>query len=114
MSGLPENRLQFSAARCRDTPQASIYRDVPLVYRPVIGDRVYFWTGRGSQGYATVREIREHPRRGTVFYLDPEPDAHRGADYWVRSDGQSYWAPREQGVRLEQLEQPMRQWYRNF
>jgi hypothetical protein len=114
MSGLPENRLQLSAAPCREAPQPSLYLDIPLEYRPAVGERAYFWPGRGLHGYATVREIRNHPRRGTIFYLDPEPNAHRGADYWVRSDGQSYWAPREHGVRLEQLEQPMRQWYRNF
>ena len=41
-----------------------------------IGDRVYFWTGRGSHGYATIREFR-----GDHILLDPEPDATKGFDF---------------------------------
>lgn len=84
MSG-PENRLQFSAAPRRQAPQASIYGDVPLEYRPAIGERVRFWTGRGSHGYATVHEIRRSKNLDCdLFLLDPEPDAIKGADYWPR------------------------------
>lgn len=43
-----------------------------------VGDRVFFWSGRGSQGYGTIREIRD----GRAF-LDPEPDAVKGSDYRV-------------------------------
>ena len=84
--------------------------DVPTDYQPELGELVYFWTGRGSQGYALVREIRN--RR---YYLDPHPTAIRGSDYRLLRNGKrfDYWAPRDFGVRLEQLTQPPRIWYKN-
>lgn len=45
-------------------------------YLPEPGDLVYFWTGRGSYGFADLREIRDG------YILDPHRSAHRGADYW--------------------------------
>ncbi|MGF7153285.1 hypothetical protein GGR40_001027 [Novosphingobium gossypii] len=66
-----------------------------------IGERVFFWTGRGSEGFGTIRELKN----GRAF-IDPEPEARRGSDYReLKADGQSRnrWAPRDYGVRLTQL-----------
>lgn len=75
------------------------------------GQMVYFWTGRGSQGYATITRVEDQPRRGTVYFLEPEPDAIKGADYFSRSQ---YWAPRNRGVLLSQLDTRPRIWFENF
>jgi len=84
--------------------------DVPTDYRPELGELVYFWTGRGSQGYALVREIRNGR-----YYLDPHPTATKGSDYRLLRNGKrfDYWAPRDCGVRIEQITQPPRIWYEN-
>jgi hypothetical protein len=92
----------------------SIYLETRFEYRPDLGERVYFWTGRGSQGYARVLSARWHDRLGCeLFLLEPEPSATRGADYWPRN-GRPYWGPRDFGVMLEQLEHAARIWYLNF
>lgn len=76
-----------------------------------VGDRVFFWSGRGSQGHATIREIRD----GRAF-LDPEPSALKGSDYRLftqpakRSDG---WSPRDYGVRFAHLNTTPRPWYQD-
>ena len=76
-----------------------------------IGERVYFWTGRGSQGHATIREIR-----GEHYLLDPEPDAIKGSDF--RHIGErtphNYWLPRDRGVLASQINTPPRIWWTNF
>lgn len=41
-----------------------------------VGDRVFFWSGRGSQGYGVIRAIRN----GRAF-IDPDADAHKGSDF---------------------------------
>jgi hypothetical protein len=75
-----------------------------------LGDRVYFWTGRGSQGYATIREFR-----GDHILLNPEPEATKGSDYRTVSYGSgTYWAPRDRGVLAEQINTSPRVWYINF
>lgn len=58
-----------------------------------VGDRVFFWSGRGSEGYGIIREIRD----GRAF-LDPEPGAVKGSDYRMfRQPAKRYdsWAPRD-------------------
>lgn len=74
-----------------------------------LGDADYCWTGRGSHGYATIREFR-----GGHFLLDPEPDVTKGSDFRVMADARTYWAPRDRGVLLEQIDTPPRFWYSNF
>lgn len=93
----------------------SIYAHARLEYRPAIGERVRFWTGRGSQGYATVQAIRFNQRlRHDMYLLDPEPDAIKGADFYPRPGKRSYWGPRDRGVTLAQIEHPPQIWFRNF
>ncbi|WP_426265146.1 hypothetical protein [Sphingomonas sp. PWP1-2] len=76
-----------------------------------VGDRVFFWSGRGSQGYAVIREIR-----GNRALLDPEPDALRGSDYRLftqpakRIDG---WTPRDYGLPFSQINTPPRPWFQD-
>ena len=76
-----------------------------------LGDMVYFWTGRGSHGYATIREFR-----GRRILLDPEPDATKGSDFRnIREPiPHTYWIPRDRGVPLDQIDTPPRIWYTNF
>lgn len=57
-----------------------------------IGQRVFFSTGRGSYGYASVRAIAN----GLAF-LDPEPSAHKGKDC-IESDRGEKWLPRDRGI----------------
>ena len=77
---------------------------------PSVGDMVYFWTGRGSHGYATIREIK-----GDRYLLDPEPDAVKGSDYRHRQDpARDRWHPRDYGVYLAQIDTPPNIWYKNF
>jgi hypothetical protein len=77
-----------------------------------VGDRITFWTGRGSHGQATIRELRN----GRAF-LDPTTDAVRGSDYRkfrqpaARVD---VWAPRDYGVRLDQLNTTPQPWWRDL
>ncbi len=67
---------------------------------PKTGDIVYFWTARGSHGYARVREIK-----GELYLLDPEPDATQGRDYRRRADpARDRWHPRDHGVYLAQID----------
>ncbi|MBR2266747.1 hypothetical protein [Sphingobium sp.] len=76
-----------------------------------VGDRVFFWTGRGSQGYGTIRDIRDDRA-----FIDPEPDAIRGSDFRVSPSGtvgRERWAPRDYGVRLNHLNTPPRPWFEN-
>lgn len=76
-----------------------------------VGDRVFFWTGRGSQGFATIRAIEN----GRAF-LDPEPDAMKGSDYRTRAGNATKpdrWAPRDYGVRLHHLNTPPEPWYKD-
>ena len=74
-----------------------------------VGDTVYFWTGRGSHGYATIREFRGHH-----VLLDPEPDATKGSDYRPYTIKGTYWAPRDRGVLPNQIDTAPRFWYTNF
>lgn len=76
---------------------------------PKVGDVVSFWTGRGSYGTATVREVE-----GDRYFLDPEEDAVKGSDFRGRPVGRTWWQPRDRGVRLEQINTPIRPWYTNF
>lgn len=76
-----------------------------------VGQRVFFWSGRGSQGNGTVREIRD----GRAF-IDPEPDAIKGSDYRVfRQPAKRYdfWAPRDVGLLFTQLNTPPRPWFQD-
>ena len=78
----------------------------------VVGQRVTFWTGRGSRGSATIRAIR-----GERALLDPEPDAVKGSDYRrfqqpaTRTD---VWAPRDYGVRFDQLNTVPQPWWKDL
>ncbi|HEV2604768.1 MAG TPA: hypothetical protein VGU24_13985 [Microvirga sp.] len=75
-----------------------------------IGDMVYFWTGRGSHGYATIRGFKD----GRVL-LDHEPDAVKGSDYRLREKlGRDWWLPRDRGLPLEHLDTPPNFWWKNF
>lgn len=74
-----------------------------------VGDRVFFWSGRGSQGHATIREIRD----GRAF-LDPDPDAIKGSDFRTYTEGArkaNGWSPRDHGVRFTQINTPPRPWF---
>jgi len=76
-----------------------------------VGDRVFFWTGRGSQGFATIRAIKN----GRAF-LDPEPDAIKGSDYRTYAGNATKpdrWAPRDYGVRPHHLNTPPKPWYKD-
>ena len=80
--------------------------------RPTVGAMVYFWTGRGSHGYATIRAFV-----GDRVLLDPEPDAVKGSDYRRRAQlgpGRDYWYPRDRGIPFSQIDTPPRIWYTNF
>ncbi|MCP5385445.1 MAG: hypothetical protein H6916_01330 [Novosphingobium sp.] len=93
----------------------TIYAHTRLEYRPAIGERVRFWTGRGSQGYAIVRAIRQSRNLDCeLFLLDPEPDAIKGADYWPRREKRAYWGPRDHGVTLAQIEHEPQVWFQNY
>jgi len=76
-----------------------------------VGERVFFWSGRGSQGYGTIREIRD----GRAF-IDPEADAVKGSDYRVfqqpakRFDS---WGPRDHGLRFSQFNTSAKPWFEN-
>ncbi len=69
-----------------------------------IGDMVYFWTGRGSHGYAVIREFK-----GPLVLLDPEPDATVGSDA-----NSTYWIPRDKGVPRDQIDTAPAIWFTNF
>lgn len=74
-----------------------------------VGERVFFWSGRGSQGYGIIREIRD----GRVF-IDPDPDAIKGSDYRVfRQPAKRHdaWGPRDYGLRSSQINTPPRPWF---
>jgi len=76
-----------------------------------VGHQVFFWTGRGSYGYGVIRTIKD----GRAF-IDPEPDAHRGGDFWTFAPGSirlNYWGPRDFGVRFSQLNTPPNPWFQN-
>lgn len=90
-------------------PTSDWFADLPP-YQPAPGDLVYFWTGRGSHGFADVREFRDGR-----YILDPHPSATKGADYWPATPWRAeYWLPRRRGVPLTQLTDPPVIWYRNF
>ena len=75
----------------------------------MVGERVFFWTGRGSQGYATIRAIE-----GERAFIDPESDAVKGSDFRAFAPGSArrdVWVPRDYGVRLWQLNTEPRIWY---
>ncbi|WP_439395567.1 hypothetical protein ACRQ5Q_00665 [Bradyrhizobium sp. PMVTL-01] len=74
-----------------------------------IGDMVYFWTGRGSHGYASITRLT-----ADRIFLEPEPDAHRGSDYRILHSGAEWWSPRRKGVPVDQVDTPPRFWYCNF
>lgn len=76
-----------------------------------VGDMVYFWTGRGSHGYATIRAFK-----GEKILLDPEPDATRGSDFRLRRTHPNgpYWIPRNYGVPLSQIDTAPNFWWTNF
>ena len=75
-----------------------------------VGDMVYFWTGRGSHGYATIRAFK-----GEKILLDPEPDATKGSDYRPRpSLPRDIWKPRDFGVLASQLDTSPNFWWTNF
>ncbi len=71
-----------------------------------VGDMVYFWTGRGSHGYATIRGFDRHR-----VLLDPEPDAVKGSD--ATRNGK-YWYPRDTGVPEDQIDTPPNFWWTNY
>ena len=73
-----------------------------------IGDLVHFWTGRGSYGYAVITRFG-----ADKIYLEPEFDAHRGSDFRILHSGAEYWAPRNFGVPLAQIDTPPIFWFWN-
>lgn len=74
-----------------------------------VGDLIYFWTGRGSHGLGVVSGFKE----GRVL-IEPEPDAVRGSDARRLATGREYWAPRNRGIPLDQINSTPRFWYTNF
>lgn len=74
-----------------------------------IGDMVYFWTGRGSHGYATIYKLADNR-----VFLRPEPDAQKGSDFRILASGRDYWLPRDRGVPLEQIDTQPSFWFKNF
>lgn len=78
----------------------------------VIGQRVYWWTGRGSSGFGTIRAFKGEDR----VLIDPDEDAVRGSDYRVFPAGSArkdVWVPRDYGVLISQLNTPAAPWYRD-
>jgi len=76
-----------------------------------VGDRVFFWSGRGSQGYGVIRAIRN----GRAF-IDPDPDAMKGSDYRTYALGSAKkdgWGPRDHGLPFSHLNTPPNPWYQN-
>ena len=76
-----------------------------------VGDRVFFWSGRGSQGYGVIRAIRN----GRAF-IDPDPDAHKGSDFRTHPFGSAKpnsWGPRDYGLAFRHLNTPPNPWFRN-
>jgi hypothetical protein len=76
-----------------------------------VGNRVFWWTGRGSQGHGVIRAIK-----GARYLIDPEPDAIKGSDFRTFAPGsrrRDVWAPRDYGVSAYQINTPPRIWYTN-
>lgn len=85
------------------------FADLPP-HQPLPGDLVCFWTGRGSHGYADVREVRDGR-----YILAPHPSATKGSDYRPARPGRpEYWSVRSRGVPLTQLTDPPQIWFHNF
>ena len=95
-------RPKFVALTFVDAPARPTYH---------VGERVFFWTGRGSHGYATIRELR-----GDLILLDPEPEATKGSDYrdFGTDTAHTYWLPRDRGVSINQINTPPEIWYSNY
>ena len=79
----------------------------------VIGQRVFFWTGRGSQGHGTLSGFRN----GRAL-IEPEPDAIKGSDFRPANSAEGgrtrdRWTPRDLGVPLSNLNTPARPWYQD-
>ena len=76
-----------------------------------VGQRVFFWSGRGSQGYGVIRTIRN----GRAL-IDPEADASKGSDFRIYEPGSTkrdFWGPRDYGLPFSHLNTPPRPWFRN-
>lgn len=76
-----------------------------------VGQHVFFWTGRGSQGYGVIRAFK-----GERALIDAEPGAIKGGDFRTFGPGsvrKDVWGPRDHGVRLEQLNTPPKPWYQD-
>ena len=83
--------------------------DADDIYR--VGDRVFFWTGRGSVGWGTIRKLKY----GRAV-IDPDDDAHKGSDYRILGSGaerRERWRPRDFGVSLDHLNTPPNPWVQN-
>lgn len=70
-------------------------------------------------GTGTVREIR-----GERYLIDPDPSSFKGSDYWELartsprrlrpgSDG-FFWAPRDFGLRISNIDTEPRPWWRDL
>ena len=62
------------------------------------GQRIYWWSGRGSEGFGVIRELRDERA-----LIDPEPGAIRGSDYRRYAAGSTkadFFGPRDFGLRV--------------
>ena len=76
-----------------------------------VGDRVFFWSGRGSQGYGIIRAIRN----GRAL-IDPDADAHKGSDFRIYEPGsmkRNFWGPRDFGLLFSHLNTTPSPWFQN-
>ena len=76
-----------------------------------VGDRVFFWSGRGSHGYGVIRAIKN----GRAF-IDPDSAAIKGSDFRTYAPGSAKkdrWGPRDHGLLFSHLNTPPNPWYQN-
>lgn len=76
-----------------------------------IGQRVFFWTGRGSQGYGTIAAVKNER-----FLIEPDADALKGSDFRAHPPGSKKadsWAPRDYGVMPSQINSPPDPWFQD-
>ena len=103
--------MSHNPATCQSAARIVDGVHAPQAGEPIfhIGDRVFFWSGRGSQGYGIIRAIRN----GRAF-IDPDPVAIKGSDFRIYAPGSNkrdFWGPRDFGLPLSNLNTPPDPWF---